>query len=548
MIFGIGKKTIDKKVEYPANNQIIFYTHNLKNGQINWYGDVTVFFGTTEEELNNRDKFYSIVHPDDIKDYRFHFANISDDIHFDFRIRKGKNYCKVKEVATITENQGEHQIHGMIATSNSDPNSEFMNKHGIGSQSILTGKFDTSFLATLKSTFKNAVDQHKTYVLLMVSIDNLPMILSWHSEAIASKIMGDLEIKIQKILPANSKIYRINVEQFGIILEGSVQNEVEAIVGAINKIVNLYKNPNIQDAIHLRLSIGSVYFPLGIKNEVDAINKSYLALSNVKGKAHDFYCDFEDAKREHLDSQNEMAQLNYLQEAFNESRIRIAYQPIVHTKTGETKNFECLMRILDREGNLDSAGRFIPIAEKMGAIETIDEYMLRAVVAELTKYKDITLAINISNLTTGNEQWLKMCGDVLTDESVANRLIIEITETAAQRDLRDAAYFTAALQAMGCKVSLDDFGVGFTSFRQLRSLSIDVVKIDGSFILGLEENSENMLFIRSLLDFNHAYGLETVAECVESGDVAKILMDIGVDYMQGYYFGRPSVKKPWAGE
>jgi EAL domain-containing protein (putative c-di-GMP-specific phosphodiesterase class I) len=138
-----------------------------------------------------------------------------------------------------------------------------------------------------------------------------------------------------------------------------------------------------------------------------------------------------------------------------------------------------------------------------------------------------------------------MCTKELFDEEIAKRITFEITETAAQKDLRKTAYFTAAIQALGSEVSLDDFGVGFTSFRQLRSLSINSIKIDGSFVLGLEENKENLIFIRSLIDFGKSYGLKTVAECVENGEVAKKLIDLGVDYMQGYYFGAPEVKKPW---
>ncbi|MCB2082008.1 MAG: EAL domain-containing protein, partial [Rickettsiales bacterium] len=130
----------------------------------------------------------------------------------------------------------------------------------------------------------------------------------------------------------------------------------------------------------------------------------------------------------------------------------------------------------------------------------------------------------------------------------ARRLVVEITETAAQRDLRQTAYFVAALQSLGCKVALDDFGAGYTSFRQLKSLSVDIVKIDGSYIRNLTANSENQLFIKTLLDFNHSYGLKTVAECVESGDVAKMLMDMHVDYMQGYYFGKVELQPPWKTE
>jgi EAL domain-containing protein (putative c-di-GMP-specific phosphodiesterase class I) len=95
------------------------------------------------------------------------------------------------------------------------------------------------------------------------------------------------------------------------------------------------------------------------------------------------------------------------------------------------------------------------------------------------------------------------------------------------------------MQALGCKVALDDFGTGYTSFHQLKYLSLDVVKIDGIYIRNLKENTENYLFIKTLLDFSKSYGLETVAEFVESGEVAKILMSLGVDYLQGYFFGKP---------
>jgi EAL domain-containing protein (putative c-di-GMP-specific phosphodiesterase class I)/GGDEF domain-containing protein len=380
--------------------------------------------------------------------------------------------------------------------------------------------------------------------LLLISLDNIPMILNWQGDEVVDKVCDDLVKKLKASLPNNSIIKRISTDQFGLVIKNPVANEVNNITNEINRLVNLYKSPNFEDAIHLSLSIGSASFPLGIKDEFDAINKAYLALLNAKSKDYEFYCDFEDAKREHIDAQNEMSQLHYLQEAYNEDRLVLAYQPIICTETGEVSSYESLLRI--DEGNYyTSAGRFIPIAEKMGTVDVIDEFVLHKVVKELKENPEIRIGMNVSSMTTGNDNWLKMCSKVLVDEDIASRIYVEITETAVQKDLRKTAYFTASLQAMGCSVALDDFGVGYTSFRQLRSLSVDTVKIDGSYILGIEENKENMVFIRSLVDFNKSYGLKTVAECVENGEVAKMLMRVGVDYLQGYYFGKPEVGKPW---
>src|SRR5690606_23971568 len=141
-----------------------------------------------------------------------------------------------------------------------------------------------------------------------------------------------------------------------------------------------------------------------------------------------------------------------------------------------------------------SAGGIIPIAEKMGFIDVVDQFVLGKVIEELDASKDIQFTFNVSNLTTDSPKWLAMCTRMLAGrEDISSRVIVEITETAAQRDLRQTAYFVASLQALGCRVALDDFGAGYTSFRQLKSLSVDMVKIDGTFVSDLAENSENLL-------------------------------------------------------
>ncbi|MDE3061375.1 MAG: EAL domain-containing protein, partial [Pseudomonadota bacterium] len=200
-------------------------------------------------------------------------------------------------------------------------------------------------------------------------------------------------------------------------------------------------------------------------------------------------------------------------------------------------------------GKISTAGALIPVAEKMGLIDLIDTMVMEKVIGELRHDKDIVLAFNVSNLTTENPVWLDRIGELVKETpEVASRLIVEITETAAHRDLRRAAFFVASLQALGCQVALDDFGSGYTSFRQLKALSVDMVKIDGAFVKDIARSADNRFFVKTLLDFAQGFGLPTVAEFVENGEITKILMEMGVDFMQGYYFGKPANYRAWLHE
>ena len=128
---------------------------------------------------------------------------------------------------------------------------------------------------------------------------------------------------------------------------------------------------------------------------------------------------------------------------------------------------------------------------------------------------------------------------------VAERMVVEITETAGLEDIDACCRFVSTLRDLGCEVALDDFGAGYTSFRHLKQLAVTKVKIDGSFIRKIGENPDNLVFIRTLIDLARAFDLETVAECVEDMDEAALLLNEGVDYMQGYAFGKPELDIPW---
>ncbi|MGH7033399.1 MAG: EAL domain-containing protein, partial [Stellaceae bacterium] len=207
---------------------------------------------------------------------------------------------------------------------------------------------------------------------------------------------------------------------------------------------------------------------------------------------------------------------------------------------------ECLLRMIAEDGRIVMAGAFVPAIEQLGFIRIIDRFVLETAVAEAAEHKDICLGINISGLTATDRPWLRTFTSLLRNKpEVARRLLVEITETEALHDIEESVRFVGTLRDLGCRVALDDFGAGFTSLRHLQALAVDIVKIDGSFVRNLTQSADNQVFLRHLVGLARGLNLQTVAECVETAEEAAILRHEGVGFLQGYYFGAPSLEKPW---
>lgn len=410
--------------------------------------------------------------------------------------------------------------------------------------------YHQGFSKQLQKIIEDCIKAKKTGYFVQMAVNNLPTVISWYGVEVADKILDDIEGKIHQLTDTEHLVARTYIDQIGIVVHPCSKEEGHQFIDKLQDFVRNYKCPLISDPIALRISAGGASFPDNSQNAEDVVLKAYVALSTARDPVtQTSFADYIEAQESQLSNKSEISLMHYMRQVLKDDQLRIAYQPIIESKTGKVAAYECLLRIQEQNGKVTSAGTMVPIAEKMGFVDVIDQLVLEKIIAQIKEAKalgkDVTFTLNISNQTTDNPKWLAACNHLLEDHEIASKIIFEITETAAQRDLRQTAYFVASLQALGSRVALDDFGAGYTSFRQLKNLSVDMVKIDGLFIREMSENSENLLFIKTLLDFNNSYGLKTIAECVETGDVAKRLMDINIDYLQGYYFGKPDFARPW---
>jgi EAL domain-containing protein (putative c-di-GMP-specific phosphodiesterase class I) len=172
--------------------------------------------------------------------------------------------------------------------------------------------------------------------------------------------------------------------------------------------------------------------------------------------------------------------------------------------------------------------------------------VLSLAVKELAAHPELRLAVNVSGMTAAQTSWPEHIQRILAGRTdITRRLIIEITETAAVTDVTETERFANFLQRLGGQVALDDFGAGTTSIRHLRTLALAIMKIDRELFINLIGNKEQEHLVRMLISIAHGFGLKVVAEGVETSAVADWLREARVDMMQGYYFGRPELGRPW---
>lgn len=242
--------------------------------------------------------------------------------------------------------------------------------------------------------------------------------------------------------------------------------------------------------------------------------------------------------------------LNLVREALNTKNVMLAFQPIIQAARPEVPAFyEGLIRIMDKTGRIIPAKDFIEVVETDEIGRKIDCLSLQMGFDALQQEPSLRLSINMSARSIGYKRWIKTLNRGLkNDPTAGERLILEITESSAMIMPDVVQVFMADLQSRGVSFALDDFGAGYTAFRYLRDFYFDILKIDGQFIRGIHANPDNQVMTKALISVAKHFDMFTVAEMVESQDDVQFLTNAGIDCMQGYYFGVPTVHPYWMQE
>jgi len=414
----------------------------------------------------------------------------------------------------------------------------------------LTGHFNRSRLRTrLGQVLEQCWNEGLSAGFLVAGVDNLALLNESLGFDVADDVIIEIGSRIKDRLGSQDILGRNAGNKFGVILydcqSEAIAKKVSDLKAAVRDTVIYTK----AGPVSVTISVGYVVLPGQTRTSQDAFARAEEALGHAKSQGRDrAYCHEASEKRASK-RRAKMKTADKIVSAMNDDRLMLNYQPIVCATKETPDHYECLLRISDMDGDLIPAGEFIPVAEELGLVRMLDKKVLEMTVATLIERPNISLALNVSGLTTTDVSWVQMVIDlVASDRALASRLTVEITETVALQDLRELSNFVAILRDIGCKVAIDDFGAGYTSYQNLKSLDVDTVKIDGSFVRNLTENDDNQFYVRALNDLAHHFNLKTVAECVETAEEAELLKQIGVDFLQGYHYSKPLPEPNWSGQ
>jgi diguanylate cyclase (GGDEF)-like protein/PAS domain S-box-containing protein len=417
----------------------------------------------------------------------------------------------------------------------------------LSSYDELTGHYNRARLRdSLEHALAYALRYNVSGGYLAIGIDRLSLLSEAFDFGTVNRIVTEVGSRLDRCLRASDVIGRTGDDSFGVVL---TQCETQDMPAAAEKILEIMRASPIETPagpIHVTVSLGGIIFPDGARTAHDVMAKGEIALQATRQSGRDSYACYHRSEAERLDHRHHVETFEEVQVALRSDRLLFAYQPVVTSTSHEVAYYECLMRMRRESGELVAAAAFIPIVEQLGLIRAIDRKALELAIADLYSHRTVVLAVNVSSITAFDRSWFRLLASLVKGHpEIAERLIVEITETVAVSDVDEMGRFVSALRDLGCKVALDDFGAGYTSFRHLKAVPVDVIKIDGAFVRNVSRNLDNQLFIRTLIGLADGFGLGTVAECVETASDAEHLARHGITYLQGWHFGKPDVAPTW---
>jgi len=402
----------------------------------------------------------------------------------------------------------------------------------------------TSFMTKLSKT----LDSNQPLIMLLIQLSDYKIINDVYGVNFTDDYIRAVTQLIQKICQGHRPPQmngRVSEATFGFIFDlESKASLIDMLPDMIHQVSTYGFSKN---SVSSSVIIGMVVQIDSDTSPDNLVRNAFTALNIAKKRGPNSWHLFQKSDLEDNAVSSLFKQKEIILPALKDSRFEPWFQPILDLKINEIHHYEALARLRDLEGNIVLPGSFIPAAEQLGLIGDIDKTIAqKTIIKQKALHGDgyrLSFSMNISGMNLGDEQLLSFLQETIKSSAADPRgIIFEITETAAINDLKAATHFIKVLKNMGCKFSLDDFGVGFTSFIYLRELNVDFIKIDGMFVRNLHEDKEDQSIVKAISMIAKEMNIRTIAEFVEHKKTLLMLKQFDIDYAQGYLIGKPSPK------
>lgn len=385
------------------------------------------------------------------------------------------------------------------------------------------------------------------YALLYLDLDNFKFVNDTLGHLAGDQLLVEVTGMLSRRTRKSDMLARLGGDEFALLIYGSDKEQVIHAAESYRQLLADYNFKYDGKTVNIGCSIGVAMFGQELMVREDILVQADIACHIAKRSGRNRIHVYRSDDKENMAAMSEdMGWAARIKRAIDEDRFLIACQPIVDANTNKISRHEVLLRLLGDDGNIIHPSGFLSSAERFGLMRSIDRWVIQHAIETLgirsRRDPSICFSINLSAKSLEDATMLQVITDALRLHGVNPKSItFEITENVAIANLNTAVDFLNHLRELGCQTALDDFGVGYSSFTYLKDLPVDLVKIDGSFVRNMQKDILQLAMVRSMNDIAHALGKSTVAEYVDNKESYTQLKEMGVDYLQGFYTGKPSI-------
>ena len=409
----------------------------------------------------------------------------------------------------------------------------------------LTGLYNRRrFVDELESVLREPAPSSGRGALFFVDLDQFKYVNDTCGHPAGDRLIKTVAERLRATVGSQGVVARFGGDEFAILVPAVSKRDAKKLTDVILEDMRQLSHIEDNNVIHVHCSIGVTMIRDDDATHDDLIAQSDIACREAKARGRNRAEFYRVSKRETQQMAADVGWMRKLREAIDNDLFKMRFQPVVNIESGETSHHEVLLRLTMDDGETVGPDMFLPAAVRFGLMAEIDAWMIENALAALVRYSeddpDLRFAVNLSANAFETEDLSGFVASQLEKNGLKpSRVVFEITENLAVRHLTHVERQVAALRDMGCEVALDDFGKGYSSLGYIQQLSFDYIKIDGSFIRNLVKNPVDQKMVRLIAEIGREAGMKTIAEYVQSAPAFSLLAELGVDFAQGYYVGKP---------